>query len=107
MFALLGTIAHQATIDIGAVSLPVGLVVALTAACALLVGLRLVLHDRLVVGLTAAGLLLTTFVLSLRGIGGSVLVPEGLPGTLWTIVPAFVAALVLAWPTFSANRRTR
>ena len=107
VFAVLGTIAHQATIEIGVVSLPIGLVLALTAACALLVGLRLVLRDRLVVGLTAAGLLLTTFILSLRGMGGSVLVPEGLPGTLWTIVPAFVAALVLAWPTFSATRRTR
>ena len=111
VFAVLGTIAHQATIEIGpaggAVSLPIGLVIALTAACALLVGLKLVLHDRLVVGLTAAGLLLTTFALSLRGVGGSVLVPEGLPGTLWTIVPAFVAALVLAWPTFSATGRAR
>lgn len=111
VFAVLGTIAHQATLEIGmgsqSVSLPVGLFIALTAACALLVGLRLVLRDRLVVGLTAAGLLLTSFVLSLRSIGGSVLVPEGLPGTLWTVVPAFVAALVLAWPTFSVTRRTR
>ncbi|MFC5928790.1 hypothetical protein D6T64_11020 [Cryobacterium melibiosiphilum] len=107
VFAVLGTIAHQATIEIGALSLPIGLVIALTAACALLVGLRLVLRDRLVVGLTAAGLLLTSFTLSLRGVGGSVLVPEGLAGTLWTIVPAFVAALVLAWPTISVTRRTR
>lgn len=107
VFAVLGTIAHQATIEIGPVSLPIGLVIALTAACALLVGLRLVLRDRLVVGLTAAGLLVTSFMLSLRGIGGSVLVPEGLPGTLWTLVPAFVAALVLAWPTFSVTRHTR
>lgn len=107
VFAVLGTIAHQATIEIGPLSLPIGLVIALTAACALLVGLRLVLRDRLVVGLTAAGLLLTSFLLSLRGVGGSVLVPAGLAGTLWTIVPAFVAALVLAWPTLSATRRTR
>lgn len=111
VFAVLGTIAHQATIEFGpasgAVSFPIGLVIALTAACALLVGLRLVLRDRLVVGFTAAGLLLTSFLLSLRGVGGSVLVPEGLAGTLWTIVPAFVAALVLAWPTISVTGRTR
>lgn len=103
-FGLLGTIAHQATLVLGQVTIPVGLILALLGAGALLVGLRLVLGHRLVVLLCAIGLLGTIFLLSLRGTGGSVLVPAGLPGTLWTIVPALVAALVLAWPKLPARR---
>ena len=103
-FGLLGTMAHQATLVLGRVTIPVGLILALLGAGALLVGLRLVLGDRLVVLLCAIGLLGTIFLLSLRGTGGSVLVPAGLPGTLWTIVPALVAALVLAWPKLPARR---
>lgn len=105
-FAALGTIAHQATIVLGTVELPVGLIIALLAACSLLLGLRLVLRDRLVVGLCAAGMLGTIFVMSLRGTGGSVLVPEGVLGTVWTLGPAVVAALVLAWPQIPARRRS-
>lgn len=103
-FGMLGTMAHQATLVLGQVTIPVGLILALLGAGALLVGLRLVLGDRLVVLLCAIGLLGTIFLLSLRGTGGSVLVPAGLPGTLWTIVPALVAALVLAWPKLPARR---
>ena len=103
-FGVLGTIAHQATLPLGQMTIPVGLILALLGAGALLVGLRLVLGDRLVVLLCAIGLLGTIFLLSLRGTGGSVLVPAGPPGTLWTIVPALVAALVLAWPKLPARR---
>ena len=103
-FGMLGTMAHQATLVLGQVTIPVGLILALLGAGALLVGLRLVLGDRLVVLLCAIGLLGTIFLLSLRGTGGSVLVPAGLPATLWTIVPALVAALVLAWPKLPARR---
>ncbi|WP_156109720.1 hypothetical protein [Cryobacterium sp. MLB-32] len=74
------------------------------AVSALLVGLRLLRGTRTVAFLAATGLLVTIFVLSLRGAGGSVLVPAGLTGTLWTVVPALVTALVLAWPTIPARR---
>ncbi|MFO7690311.1 MAG: hypothetical protein R6W83_07115 [Cryobacterium sp.] len=107
LFAVLGTLAHQVTLEIGSLSLPIGVLVAIVAASALIVGLRLLLGDRLVAGMGAAGLLVTTFLLSLRGAGGSVLVPESLAGTLWTLVPAFVAALVLAWPKISLPSRAR
>jgi LmbE family N-acetylglucosaminyl deacetylase len=104
LFGVLGTVAHQATITVGAVAIPVGLVLALCGAAALLVGLRMVLHDRVTVLLAAVGLLGTIFVLSLRSTGGSVLVPAGLIGTLWTVVPALVAALVVAWPKLPVKR---
>lgn len=105
LFGVLGTIAHQATLTLFGVTLPIGLTIALVGIGALLLGLRLVVGDRFVVGLAAAGLLLTIFVLSLRGSGGSVLVPAGLPGTLWTVVPALIAAFVLAWPKLPPRGR--
>jgi LmbE family N-acetylglucosaminyl deacetylase len=104
LFGVLGTVAHQATVTVAAVAIPVGLVLALGGAAALLVGLRMVLHDRVAVLLAAVGLLGTIFVLSLRSTGGSVLVPAGLTGTLWTVVPALVAALVVAWPKLPVRR---
>jgi hypothetical protein len=97
-FGMLGTVAHQTTLPVGQATLPVGLVLALAGAAALLVGLRMVLGDRMVVLLAAVGLLGTIFVLSLRSAGGSVLVPAGPAGTVWTLVPALIAALAVAWP---------
>lgn len=105
LFGVLGTIAHQATVTLFGVVLPIGLSIAFVGIGALLLGLRLIVGDRFVVGLAAAGLLVTIFVLSLRGAGGSVLVPAGLPGTLWTVIPALMAALVLAWPKLPPRRR--
>ncbi len=105
-FGVLGTIAHQATIVLGPVTIPIGLVLALAGVTALLAGLRLVVGDRLVVLLAAIGLLGTIFLLSLRSEGGSVLVPQGLPGTLWTVGPTLVATVVLAWPRIPGRRGT-
>ncbi|MGY4860028.1 hypothetical protein [Cryobacterium sp. AP23] len=106
LFAVLGTVAHQTTVQVGPVTVPIGLLLSLTATGTLLVGLRLVVRDRLVVLAAAIGLLVTLFLLSLRSTGGSVLVPEGVLGTIWTIVPAFVAAVVIAWPRIPARRPT-
>ena len=98
VFGVLGTVAHQATVSVGSVTLPVGLVLATLAASALLIGLRLVLDDRVVVLACTIGLVGSIFLLSLKSTGGSVLVPAGLAGTLWTALPTLVASLVLAWP---------
>ncbi|TFD82235.1 hypothetical protein E3T48_02405 [Cryobacterium fucosi] len=103
-FGVLGTIAHQATIVLGPVTIPIGLVLALAGVTALLAGLRLVVGDRLVVLLATIGLLGTIFLLSLRSEGGSVLVPQGLPGTLWTVGPTLIATVVLAWPRIPGRR---
>jgi len=104
LFAVLGTVAHQTTVELGGVTVPVGLVLSLIAASTLLVGLRLVVHDRLVVLAAAIGMLATVFLLSLRSTGGSVLVPAGVLGTVWTMAPALVAAVVIAWPRIPARR---
>lgn len=105
-FGVLGTIAHQATLSVGPVTIPIGLALALGGITALLAGLRLVLGDRMVVLSCAIGLLGTIFILSLRSTGGSVLVPEGIPGLLWTVGPTLVATIVLAWPRIPARPGT-
>lgn len=105
LFGVIGTIAHQATVTLFGVALPIGLTIAFVGIGTLLLGLRLVAGDRSVAGLAAVGLLVTIFALSLRGSGGSVLVPAGLTGTLWTLVPALMATFVLAWPKLPPRRR--
>jgi len=104
IFGVLGTVAHQATVVLGTVALPAGLVLATLAASALLIGLRLVLDDRVVVLACTIGLVGSIFLLSLKSTGGSVLVPAGLAGTLWTVLPTLVASLVLAWPRLPQRR---
>ncbi|TFD89481.1 hypothetical protein E3T61_11265 [Cryobacterium lactosi] len=104
LFGVLGTVAHQTTVDVGPLTVPVGLVLALLASGTLLLGLRLVVRDRLVVLAAGIGLLGTVFLLSLRSTGGSVLVPAGVLGTVWTMAPALFAALVIAWPRIPARR---
>lgn len=104
-FGLLGTIAHQSTIVVGSVTIPVGLILAVTGASALLIALRMLLADRVVVLAAAFGMLGTIFLLSLQSSGGSVLIPQGVPGTVWTVVPALVAAVAVAWPRLRAQHR--
>jgi len=103
-FGVLGTLSHQSTLRVGTVAFPLGLILAIVAVTALLVGLRLVSGGRMVALFCATALLLTIFLLSLRGAGGSVLVPAGLTGTLWTVVPALVATFVLAWPRIPSRK---
>ena len=106
LFGVLGTVAHQTTFELGSLTIPVGLTLALLASGTLLLGLRLVVHDRLVVLAAAIGLVATVFLLSLRSTGGSVLVPAGVLGTVWSMAPALFAALVIAWPRIPARRPT-
>lgn len=107
IFAAMGTVAHQSTVVVAGITIPWGLIVALTGLTALLIGLRLVLHDRLTVLATALGALITIFVLSLRSSGGSVLIPEGTLGLIWTMGPAVIAAIVIAWPRLPARPASR
>ncbi|MET0725881.1 MAG: hypothetical protein ABWY36_05985 [Leifsonia sp.] len=99
IYGAVGTVAHTATIDIGGVVVPWGIVLALAGVVTLLVGLRLIIRDRLVVAACAIGLVGTVALFTLRSFGGSVLIPQSTVSVIWTIAPALVAALVLAWPS--------
>lgn len=92
------TVTHQATVTVGEVTIPWGIISAIAITIALLLGLRIVFETRIVPGLAAAGLLLAVALLSLQTSGGSILVPANLAGYTWTFAPTLIALVVLAWP---------
>jgi peptidoglycan/LPS O-acetylase OafA/YrhL len=98
VFGAVGTVAHQSTLNLGTVRLPLGLPLALLGVLALLIGFRLLLRDRLVVFLAAVGVVAVIALFSVPSPGGSVLIPQGLAGILWTIGPVLIATVVVAWP---------
>ncbi|GGE85106.1 DUF6113 family protein [Mycetocola zhadangensis] len=98
VFGAVGTVAHQSTLNVGMLRLPLGLPLALLGVAALLLGFRLLLRDRLVVLLAAIGIVAVIALFSLPSPGGAVLIPQGLAGILWTIGPVLIATVVVAWP---------
>lgn len=99
-----GTVAHQTTVTWG-MSIPLGLIGSLTAYTALLVGLRLLAHNRIAPLVAAIGTILAILLFSQKSAGGSVLIPNNLLGQLWLAGPIVIAAIVLAWPDLSRSRR--
>lgn len=104
LFGALGTVGHRHVLRLGDVVLPWGLVAALVCVAALLVGLRL-LAGRLAAGAAALGVIAIVALLSLPGLGGSILVPGTLAGTIWAVGPALISVIVVAWPSTAALRR--
>ncbi len=93
-----GTIAHQSTVTIAGVPVPWGITVALLAYTCLLIGLRLLNTGRAQALAAALGTIVMTFLFSLKGVGGSVLIPDDLLGKIWVVAPIVIAAIVIAWP---------
>ena len=93
-----GTIAHQSTATVAGVPVPWGITVALLAYTCMLIGLRLLNSGRAQALAAALGTIAMTFLFSLKGIGGSVLIPDNLLGKVWVVAPIVIAAIVLAWP---------
>lgn len=98
IYGTVGTVAHQNTAPIGDVGLPVGLVLALIGVLGLLLGFRLLFDNRVPVLFAAIGLVGMIALFSVASAGGSVLIPQGLIGLVWTVVPVLVATIVVAWP---------
>lgn len=99
--ALIGsitTVLHQSTVKVAGVDVPWGLVVALAVVTAYILGLRLVRGERITVIFGALGVLVSVFGFSQRSLGGSVLVPNNLAGSIWAIAPTLIATVIVAWP---------
>jgi Family of unknown function (DUF6113) len=94
VYGLAGTIAHS--FEWG--WLPLGLVLAIIGCGALLMAVRLLTADRWAALATGLGMMTATLVFSGRGPGGSVIVPEGPLGTVWTLALPILVAIVIAWP---------
>lgn len=104
VFGAIGTVAHQVTVTWG-VPLPLGLIGALLAYTALLVGLRLLGHSRLPALLAALGGIAVVLLFTQQSAGGSVLIPNNLLGQVWLVAPILIAAVVIAWPDVRGARR--
>ncbi len=99
------TVVHQSVITIAEVDMPWGLILGVLVVTGFLVGLRIVVQDRLVVLVAALGLVVMVFMLSQASTGGSVLIPNNLWGTIWAIAPTLIATIVVAWPRLPQRHR--
>ncbi len=106
LFGVIGTIAHQTTVTWG-VPIPLGLIGALAAYAALLIGLRLLGHSRVPALLAALGAIAAILLFTQQSAGGSVLIPNNLAGQIWLVGPIVIAAIVLAWPDLRGSRPAR
>lgn len=99
------TVVHQNMVTIAGVDIPWGLVLSVIAVTGFLIGLRIVVQDRLVVLFAALGIVGMVFLLSQRSTGGSVLIPNNLWGSIWAIAPTLIATVIVAWPKLPERRR--
>ncbi len=104
VYGAVATIGHRSALHIGDTALPWGIVAALAGVLALLLGMRLVAGGRLAASAAAIGIVGTVALLTLPGFGGSVLIAGDLTGTVWSVAPALLAVLVVAWPKLPARR---
>ena len=98
IYGAVGTVVHQNVVRIGDLSIPVALVLALVGATALLIGFRLLFPDRIAVLCAALGMVGTIALFSIASAGGSVLIPQGITGLVWTVAPVLISTVVVAWP---------
>ncbi|MGR0219601.1 hypothetical protein [Agromyces sp. ZXT2-6] len=106
-YGTVATIGHRHAWQVGEVSVPWGLAAGLVGVAALLIGIRLVAGGRAAAVAAAAGIVAAVALFSLPGPGGSVLVASGLVGTVWSVGPALIAVLIVAWPSLPSRDAPR
>lgn len=99
LIAAVTTPLTQATSDVLDITIPWGLVMALLTVTAFVLGLRLASGTRMLALFGAIGVVATIMVLSLPGLGGGVIVPGNLYGTLWASAPSLIFVVVIAFPS--------
>lgn len=104
VYGAVTTIGHRSELRIGDVAVPWGIFAALAGVLALLLGMRLVAGGRLAASAAAVGIVGIVALLTLPGFGGSVLIAGDLIGTVWSVAPALLAVLVVAWPELPSRR---
>ncbi len=97
-YGSLGSVQHQATIDIGGNALPVGLFVSLAGYLAILALLRSMTDG---IGRTlqfVAGALASIAIYSTESVAGTILIPANEAGWAWLIGVVLASGLLLLWP---------
>ena len=100
VYGIAATIAHSYTIG----PIPVGMILGAIACAALLVALRALTGDRWAALAAGLGMLALLLVISQRGPGGSIIVPNTPLGNIWMYVAAGIVMLIVAWPDTSRLR---
>jgi len=98
------TAVHQSTAAVAGVPVAWGLVLALLASTAFVVGLRVLTSSRVIPILATVGIMGATAYLAAPTVGGSVIVPANIVGVIWTFAPAAVILVVVAWPNLGRAR---
>ncbi|MGF2948561.1 histidinol dehydrogenase [Microbacterium alcoholitolerans] len=94
IYGIAATIAHSFTLGV----VPVGLIVGAIGCAALLVALRALTGDRWAALAAGLGMMVLILVISQRGPGGSIIVPNTPLGNIWMYVASGIVLLVVAWP---------
>jgi N-acetyl-1-D-myo-inositol-2-amino-2-deoxy-alpha-D-glucopyranoside deacetylase len=95
------TAVHQSNVAVAGIPVPWGLVLALLASTGFVVGLRVLTGSRLIPILATVGIMGATAYLASPTVGGSVIVPANIVGVIWTFAPAAVILVVVAWPNLN------
>lgn len=101
VYGVAATIAHSYTLG----PVPVGLILGAIACAALLIALRTLTGDRWAALAAGFGMMALILLISQRGPGGSVVVPNTPLGNIWMYVAAGIVVLVVMWPDLSKVRR--
>jgi len=101
VYGVAATIAHSYTLG----PVPVGMILGAIACAALLIALRTLTGDRWAALAAGFGMMALILLISQRGPGGSVVVPNTPLGNIWMYVAAGIVVLVVMWPDLSKVRR--
>lgn len=94
VYGVAATIAHSYTLG----PVPVGMILGAVACTALLIALRTLTGDRWAALAAGFGMMALILLISQRGPGGSVVVPNTPLGNIWMYAVAGIVILVVMWP---------
>lgn len=100
VYGVAATIAHSYLLG----PIPVGLILGTIACAALLIALRALTGDRWAALAAGLGMMVMLLLISQRGPGGSVVVPNTALGNIWMYVAAGIVVLVVMWPDMARLR---
>lgn len=89
---------RQYLVEVGPVTIPLGLIGGLAIVAALLAGMRLAFGERLSPIAAAAGLLVGAGILVFPGNNGSLYLETDPLGYIWVLGPTLLAIVIIGWP---------
>ena len=108
LIGVLGTFKHQVGVSASTGGgVPVGLVLSLALVAAVLASLRVAFDTRHYAVAAAVGVVTAVTVLALPGPGGSAVIVANIPGVIWTVAPAILAAVVVGLPRLRRPQAAR